>query len=114
MKIEQRQSVRTRKKFQVVFASEHEFVTAFTIDLGVGGLFLKTDQILDVGEKVYLEFNLPETQDLVEAEAEVRWIRMKGGKDDGMGVKFTALSQDDFSKIATYLDALGMLPGKSQ
>ncbi len=113
MKVEQRQSGRTQQRLKVKFADEDEFITAFTVDLGVGGLFLKTNHILNVGDTLYLEFNLPDTEDSVEAEAQVRWVRLRGGDDDGMGVKFISLRQDDFKKIAAYLDNLGILPGKN-
>ncbi|MEW6218862.1 MAG: TIGR02266 family protein [Thermodesulfobacteriota bacterium] len=113
MEIERRDTGRANVKLKVTFGSDTEFRSAFTADIGVGGLFLHTDRLLARGEHLYVEFNLPDSGEMVEAEAEVRWLRQNGTPEDGMGVKFLAMSQAHFAKVAGYLKKVHMLPKRS-
>jgi len=109
---ERRKIARTQVRLQVFFATRDEFVAAFTVDLGVGGLFIATEQLLAAGERLYLQFNLPGTDRLIEAEAEVRWTKTDG-QTPGMGVRFLAMQQADFIELAAYMvGILGTLAGR--
>lgn len=107
---ENRQFKRYPQKIELLFGSQDEFVSAFTIDLGAGGLFIKTHKSLTVGEFLYVEFNLPESHYHIEAEAEVCWVRNNGDSQDGLGLRFHKMSRGNYLKIVSYLDSIGYIP----
>jgi uncharacterized protein (TIGR02266 family) len=109
VKIERRQSVRYKQKFAIQFGSEEEFVSSYTLDSGKGGLFLKTDQDLAPGDRLWVQFNLPDQEQSISTSVEVRWIRKTGSENDGAGLMFVDMNRGDFLKLATYLDGLGLL-----
>jgi uncharacterized protein (TIGR02266 family) len=60
-------------------------------NISVGGIFVATRRLHPVGDRVTLTFSLPEG-DLLEAEAEIRWVRSEPGdraaRPRGMGLRF--------------------------
>lgn len=69
-------------------------------DLSVGGLFLATEKPRTEGSKVKMEFLVQEGQ--IRAEAEVR----RAEASNGLGLKFTAISDDDRHRLAALLGRL--------
>ena len=69
-------------------------------DMSMGGLFLETAEATEEGVQVRLHFLVQEGQ--IRAEAVVRHIQ--SGK--GLGLKFTALSEQDRPKLAALLNRL--------
>jgi uncharacterized protein (TIGR02266 family) len=60
-------------------------------NIGVGGLFVATDQTFQVGDRLAIEFSLPELDRLVSVGAEVRWTRPAETGAGGIGVRFIRL-----------------------
>ncbi len=68
-------------------------------NIGIGGLFVVTDRSLQVGDRVTVQFSLPDPAQSVSVGAEVRWIREAppGSADDaspvasGVGLRFLKL-----------------------
>ena len=73
-------------------------------DLSLGGLFIETRTPEAVGSTVKLDFLVQEGQ--IRAEATVQ--RAEPGK--GLGLKFTAVNNDDRSHLAGLLNRLRNLP----
>ena len=61
-------------------------------NIGVGGLFVATDQPFRVGDRLAVEFSLPELDRVVSVGAEVRWIRPAETGSAGIGVRFIRLA----------------------
>lgn len=77
-------------------------------DLSAGGSFLKSDLLLETGERLSLEFRVPGVPRLMRAQARVAWVR-RFPKDDepaGMGVEFLAMSDADRAVLVEYLAAV--------
>ncbi len=76
-------------------------------DISVGGAFLKSEVLLEQGDELSLEFDLPPGGRAVRARASVAWVRRfpKPGEDAGMGVKFLDLSEADRFAMQTWLGA---------
>jgi c-di-GMP-binding flagellar brake protein YcgR len=66
-------------------------------DLSAGGLFLETKNSHPEGVKLKIDFLVQEGQ--IRAEAEVRHTEVRGG----MGLKFTAISEDDCHRLIELL-----------
>ena len=67
-------------------------------DLSVGGVFLSTPIPRSEGEKVQLEFLVPEGQ--IRAEAVVRYAIPNGG----LGLKFTAITDQDCPNLIALIN----------
>jgi uncharacterized protein (TIGR02266 family) len=83
---------------QLVFESE---------DISAGGTFLKSDLLLEPGERMTLEFRVPAVPRLLKAQARVVWARRfpQEGEAAGMGVEFSAMSEEDRDVLTRYLGA---------
>ena len=70
-------------------------------DMSMGGLFLETPELKEEGIRARLHFLVQEGQ--IRADAVVRHAR----SGIGLGLKFTALSEQDRPKLAALLTRLG-------
>jgi PilZ domain len=77
--------------------------TSRVLNLGVGGLFIETRKPTVVGTKARLEFLVQEGQ--IRADAVVRHVQA----GHGLGLKFTALSDEDRPRLAALMNRLGNL-----
>ena len=69
-------------------------------DMSTGGLFIETSEPKDEGVRARLDFLVQEGQ--IRADAEVR----HASSGIGLGLKFTALSEQDRPKLAALLTRL--------
>lgn len=76
-----------------------------TADLSQGGSFLKSDLLLEVGETLSVEFQVPGLPRLLRAQARVVWVRRfpKSTEPPGMGVEFLSMSEEDRKALGDYL-----------
>lgn len=72
----------------------------------MGGLFLKTPIVKNIGSVVSLHFLVQEGQ--IRADATVRHIR----SGSGIGMKFAAVSQEDRPRLAAMMTRLRSLSAK--
>ncbi len=76
-------------------------------DVSTGGTFLVSELLLEQGEALQLEFELPGASQPLRAQARVAWVRRfpVEGEAAGMGVEFTAMSDEDRGALAKHLGA---------
>jgi uncharacterized protein (TIGR02266 family) len=81
-------------------------------DLSAGGAFIKSDLLLEQGEALSLEFKLPGLTRPLRAHARVAWVQRfpKEGESAGMGIEFLAMTDDDRTALAQYIQGQH-LPG---
>jgi len=74
-------------------------------DLSLGGSFLKSDVLLEQGDRLSLSFQVPGVPKAMHAAATVAWVRRfpEGLLPGGMGVEFQSMSDDDRRMLAEYL-----------
>ena len=93
------------------FSNEEALYLAYMPFVKGGGLFLRTKNIYEFGNKVSLTVQLLDDQDTYLIEGKVIWITPKGAqgnKPQGIGLQFTSENSRIFcNKIETYL--AGML-----
>ena len=61
-------------------------------NIGMGGLFVAVDRSLAIGERITVEFKLPDHAVPMSVDAEVRWIRPAGERQLGAGMRFVSPS----------------------
>jgi uncharacterized protein (TIGR02266 family) len=80
----------------------------YSLDLNCGGMFLATDNPLDIDTMLYVEFILPESGRTICCQARVAWVnRLEAPKKPqlpaGMGVQFISLNRTDLEAIQNYI-----------
>lgn len=110
---EKRLSERKHIKVQITVHDGEGFGDLYfeTHDVSTGGIFITSDILLDVGEKLHLEFQLPDSSKPVVAEGTVvRVIRVPRlpSKDfkPGMGIKFTKITPEDKKRLEEFLNVV--------
>ena len=107
------QHVRAAERFdlevKVDLESDHNFYTGLTQNISAGGLFIATNAIRKIGDRITLKFSLPGTAEPVAVETEVRWIRENSALHkiegaSGMGVRFVNLSPLAAAAIQKFLE----------
>ena len=102
--------VRAKLDLRVDFGTAFDVhTTAYMHNIGTGGVYVKTHNPLEVGEKVELEFTLPENFRTIKAQARVAWSRQEDNDDPipaGMGLAFTHIQPEDREALHDYVDQL--------
>jgi uncharacterized protein (TIGR02266 family) len=73
---------------QVALRAAGQVFVGTSSNVGVGGLFVLTEQRLSIGERLTLEFTLPDHVHPTSIDAEVRWIDEAEGRPAGLGMRF--------------------------
>jgi c-di-GMP-binding flagellar brake protein YcgR len=74
-----------------------------TRDLSVGGAFLRSDVLFEVGERLTVVFATPSGHQIQAIARVVRVIREQSGEPPGMGVEFVDLSDADREAVRMFL-----------
>ena len=95
--------------------AQKKVLYGFSIDMSSGGLFLKTETLFSVDERVMLSFTLPDVNKTVNCRAKVAWVnaREKPRKPElptGIGLQFLDLSAEYFDSIQRLLKHDGVTP----
>ena len=103
---------RIKRRITIRFGIDEAVRVAFTEDVSMTGMFIKTPNVITPNSKIVIEFELPEGS-RVELEARVMWAKKVPAnlfhlvKKSGMGVRFIRFNSgedafdDYFEKIAT-------------
>lgn len=95
---------RIPKTLSVSYKDKKSFLTAYTGNISGGGLFIKTDSPLPVGESFSLKLQLPEIPDPLKIQCTVAWAnKQEEGEASGMGIKFSKMSDKDNQRLQSYI-----------
>jgi len=74
-------------------------------DLSAGGAFLVSDLLLEPGESLSLEFQIPGRPTPVRAHARVAWVRRFPSPEQpsGMGIEFVRLGKDERTALDAFV-----------
>jgi uncharacterized protein (TIGR02266 family) len=103
-----RRSGRSDLEVEVDLRSGQESHAAMTKNIGAGGLFVATDRLRRVGERLALTFTLPGSTEPLSVDSEVRWIRPmpppdRAGRAAGMGLRFVGVAPTTLDAIESFL-----------
>jgi len=105
----QRNYDRLPRKFKISYSTPRAFEKTYLSDIGKGGIFIKTNNILNPKEKVGLKISLPDGGKELGVIGEVAWSKKEefdtpqGKHPPGMGIKFLNLSPEDEARIESVL-----------
>jgi hypothetical protein len=111
---EKRDIRRIKKRISIHFGFNEAVRVAFTEDISMTGMFIKTPNVIPPNSRITIEFVLPEGS-IVKVEARVMWAKKVPQnlfhlvKKSGMGVRFLSFHSgeeafdDFFEKMATPL-----------
>jgi uncharacterized protein (TIGR02266 family) len=111
---QQQQHVRASERFDlevsVDLESDSNFYTGLTQNISAGGLFIATNAIRRIGDRITLKFSLPGQPEPLSVETEVRWIRENSALNrvdgaTGMGVRFVNLSPQAAQAIQQFIES---------
>jgi CRP/FNR family cyclic AMP-dependent transcriptional regulator len=98
---------RASSKIRITFKRASDFFRAYIGNLGTGGLFIRTAQMVPAGTILNLEFNLPDSDHLIQAKGKVAWARSQGESDEikppGLGIQFVEMNSEDTKLLNNYI-----------
>ena len=102
-----RKDERVKKSLSLKFKDRMNFIKAYTDNAGRGGLFIRTVNPLEVGQRFPLELQIPGNSESLQIVCQVVWTRKQAeetkDKPAGMGVKFLEMSKQDDQALKQYL-----------
>jgi uncharacterized protein (TIGR02266 family) len=96
-----RSSPRVVLGIPVAYRYGNTIAAALTLNLGRGGLAIRTTSPLDPGAAARVRFRLPGGKREIEAEARVRW----SDRRVGMGLQFERVAPEDEQGVHAFVDA---------
>ncbi len=103
-----RKDERVKGSLSLKFKDHRAFVKAYTENVSRGGLFIRTANPPEVGQRFPLELQIPGIPEPLQTKCQVVWTRKQAEetKDNpaGMGVKFSEMSKKDAQALRQYLE----------
>ena len=107
---DRRQSSRAHQPIEIVFKDTESFIKAYIGNVGGGGLFIKTDEPIELHETLVVRFYLPHDQEPLTAEGKVVWVTPKGVKNSsyppGLGLKFIHINPEDKKRLDDFVSTV--------
>ena len=109
------QTLRNFTRLPINIVIEYEYkgnhIQDFSNNLSVGGLFINTIHVLEIGAVINLKLTLPHNHVTISTKAEVAWCNTLKDEDNeiGVGVQFVELSLEDENTLndtIKYLNAI--------
>lgn len=96
-----RSSPRVILGIPIQYRFNNTIAAALTLNLGHGGVAIRTTSPLDVNVKLHLRFRMPGTKADIEAEGRVAW----SDRRVGMGIQFESVNPEHQAIIDRFVDA---------
>jgi Tfp pilus assembly protein PilZ len=102
--IDERRAPRKPLPVFVELFSGDKCFTEEMLDISIGGAFIRTQRDMDPGQEVDISFSLPEKDSALVMKAKI--VR---STQDGIGVKFINLKQDEYELIKKFMEDMERL-----
>ncbi len=85
---------------QFRFDTLEDFLSEYSTDISLGGMFIRTEDLREEGAMVYLQFYLRDGAKLIEGLGKVVRVNAPGGEQPaGMGVEFVNFDEESMDLI---------------
>jgi uncharacterized protein (TIGR02266 family) len=97
---------------RVSYGYKGAYLFGYTKDMSRGGIFIQTDNVINVGTRMLLQFSLPGHSQIIKAEGRVIWVvpsyndkKERGERTQipGMGIEFLKMGVEDQSLIRRFV-----------
>jgi type IV pilus assembly protein PilZ len=105
---DRRADPRAPVELEVHYRSAQEFLSAYTLNVSGGGVYIKTKEPLPLNQVVHLRFTLPGIARVFNLQGLVVWTNPHPSRSSfpsGMGVKFMNLDPEGKKLIAGFVKA---------
>jgi type IV pilus assembly protein PilZ len=95
-------------ELEVHYRSAQEFLSAYTVNVSGGGIYIKTKEPLPLNQVVHLRFTLPGIGRVFNLQGLVVWTNPHPSRSSfpsGMGIKFMNLDPEGKKLIAGFVKA---------
>ena len=90
--------IEDRAEIKTVHERKLNEQTSHTFNVSLGGLYLVSDNVIDVGSILRMDITLPEISGVISVYAEVVWSNVTGA-----GLHFEAIKEEDLEVLKQYL-----------
>ena len=113
-KKEMRSAQRVPVKLKVDWKAEGTFLYENATNISEHGIFLETDDPMEPGTMIDLQFTLPESNKKIEVLGEVAWAnplrpQKEANYNPGMGIRFVNLKELDKETILSLIKRIAVL-----
>lgn len=92
--LEKRERLRVPCRLEISLASEGRLFPAVATDLGPGGMFVRTDRDLEIGQKVDIHLDTATSEHMLQVPGKVGWRKSHQGEVLGLGITFSDLERE--------------------
>lgn len=97
--LDEREAPRKTCTIAVNFESQGNRFQDTILDISAAGVFIQTEESLEVGQGITLRFSFSGTEENLDISGEIVWRNSRG-----IGVKFFDLTPDHFERIKRFVD----------
>ena len=104
-----REDQRVKKTLSLSYKDQESFVSAYTSNIGKGGLFIKTSNPLPEGESFILKLKLPGLVEALKINCIVVWVNKDESRTDmpvGMGLRFVDMDRNERIILDKYIGSI--------
>jgi uncharacterized protein (TIGR02266 family) len=97
---------RVAANIEIIYQDSGAPVNSYILNVGGGGIFIKTENPPPIDSKLSLRFHLPDNHEPLNIEGRVVWVKQKANSfPTGMGVKFADMSPVHMERIRAYVES---------
>ncbi len=97
--LDEREAPRRSCTIAVNFETQGSSFQDTILDISAAGVFIKTEESLEVGQGIALRFSFPSAEEDLDIEGEIVWRSPRG-----IGVKFFDLTPQHFERIKSFVN----------
>jgi uncharacterized protein (TIGR02266 family) len=114
---ERREEARVEAEIEVRYRTAQEFLSAYSLNISGGGIFVRTPEPLPLNHPVRLRFMLPGISHRFEVNGIVVWSNPGSSRSSfpsGMGIKLVDLDPHSKQLLAGFIKAKSIAPGSGK
>ena len=104
---ELRKSQRAPLSMLVQFRSDslNDFISEYSIDISLGGVFIRTGEKREIGDMIYLQFSLKDGSKLIEGLGRVVHVNTEADGFPGLGIEFVNFDDESMQLIEKIVES---------
>ncbi len=111
---DKRQHLRIETKAEVSYMFGSECFNETILNISQGGIFIKTDNPLQMDDNIEIKFTLPNIDRALKVMGQVKWIKRVENEEGppGMGLQFTSIGEEENKLLVQFIAWTQLSPQK--